>query len=626
MDGKILIRPLKNNYLRMKNKLIILLTAILGFTSCDSVLDTVPDGRESLADMFTNDATTSAYLNSCYKNFPKPGIFDYFWTNYRIALSDDAWEGYIAVLPVYQGAMTAQSNVQENSLNQSGFENYGGLWNNYWQSIRRCNVFLSYIGNATVNLETDRNRWTAEAKVLRACFNFELIKRYGPLPIITSPLGLNFDYSQLNRTSFKACVDNIVKDCNEAIATTDLPWRITTSNESGRMTKAVALAIKSQAILFAASPLWNDGNNYWAEAEAITKNSLDTCLANGYTLYSTVRNPSTFQSAYQEYFCSLADVSSNPIDMETILASKSTISNWYNVHGLPFLSPNKSGLNPTQELVDAYGMKSTGKPVLDLAKPYNDDKHLSPNYTPGSGYDPQNPYVGRDPRFYATVYYNGCSRKNLTGVATTVETFAGGNCGINPSQSKYTGTGYYGKKYDHPQSGTPTAISVSYKIYRLAELYLNYAEAANENGHTPEAIAAINIVRARATMPAIIATGLIKEDARLLIRNERRVELAYEENRYFDNRRYVSPDKDLSATDHYVTGMWILRSGTSPNYTYTYKRCVVGDVWDAATSTWKGTGMERACYTNKYLRWPIEYTESNRLYGATGVIWQNPGW
>lgn len=609
----------------MKTNIILFLILII-MASCQSILDVEPDGRKTLDEIFQDDATTSAYLNACYTDFPKFGKRNYFHTNYRIAFSDDAWEGYLQIMPVYKGGMTASNNVQENEVGQKGWDNSNGFWNKHWQNIQRCNTFLTRIGSAKVNKETDRSRWTAEAKTLRAFYYLELIKRYGPMPVITSPSGLETDLSALKRESFKTCVNQIVTDCNDAISSPDLPWRITAANEKGRFTKAIAAAIKSQAILFAASDLWNDGNNYWAEAERITKHSLDTCLANGYELYTVVRTPTKFESAYQEYFCSVADVSASPADKETILGSLDANSDWYNTHGLAMMNPNKSGLNPTQELVDAYGMKSTGKPILKLDMPYLDEKHLQPNYNPGSGYDPQNPYVGRDPRFYATVYYNGSKRYNRSKVLTTIETFKGGNCSIDPTKSTNSGTGYYAKKYDHPESGSPTAISTTYRVYRLAELYLNYAEAANENGNTVAAIAALNKIRERATMPVINATGLTKEDARLIIRNERRVEMAFEETRYFDVRRYTKPDGDLSQTDKYLTAMWIERKGTTPNFTYEYRRCVIGDTYDAATNTWTNSGLARSCYTNKYLRWPIELNEAKRLYGATGVIWQNPGW
>ena len=613
---------------KMKHLFIIITILFLGFTSCQDVLNILPDGRKTLDEIFQDDATVGAYLNTCYTRFPLYGLNNYLHNNFRIVLSDDAFDMGALVLPIYAGSMTSSASVQETENNQSTQDNYGGFWNNYWANIRRCNVFLSRIETAKVTLESDRNRWTAEAKTLRAFYNFELIKRYGPLPVITSPLGLDYDYDQLKRASFKECVDNIVNDCDEAIATADFPWRITATSERYRFTKAVAAAIKSQAILFAASDLFNDNNNYWAEAEKITKHSLDTCLANGYELYTTLRNPSLFEHPYQELFCNVADISAEPADKESILTTKYNGSNFWNVAGLPMLQNARSGTLPTQELVDAYGMVTTGEPVLNLEQPYLDEKHLEPNYNPASGYDPLNPYKNRDPRFYAAIYSNVSKRYNKSNVLTNVETFAGGNNGINPTSQKFTLTGYYTKKYDYPTNGVTgkTAVSVSYRAYRLAELYLNYAEAANENGHTAAAIAAVNVIRQRAGMPIIDAAGLDKDKARLRIRNERRVEMALEEVRYFDMRRWSKPNSDLKATARFVTAMWIERIGTSPNYSYEYRRCVVGDAWDKTTSAWKNTGRERLIYENKYLFWPIPLDEANRLYGATGQIWQNPGW
>jgi len=609
----------------MKNKLLIILLAFCGVTSCQNVLDVAPSGRMSLDEVFADDATTSAYLNSCYLNFPKWANFNSTSTNMRIALTDDAWDWYgnpaVPSNKMYIGSATSTNPILENEDNRNdNTDDVMGFWNKCWQNIRRCNVFLSRIATAKVTLESDRNRWTAEAKALRAFYNFELIIRYGGMPIVTSPLGLDYDYKQLKREPFKACVDNIIKDCNEALATPEFPWRISAGNEAYRFTKAIAAAVKSSAILFAASDLWNGGQTHWAEAEAITKKSLDDCLANGYELYTKVNNPSIFQSAYQEYFCSVTDWSSTPVDKETILASSYINNDWIQFHGLPIQVAYKSGLCPSQELVDAYGMQVSGQPILKLDKPYLDEAHLQPNYNPGSGYNPVNPYIGRDPRFYATIYYNGAKRKNSAGVLTDIQTYYGGNCGINVNVRARTITGYYSKKYDHPSATISARISATYRIMRLAELYLNYAEAANENGNLPGAVGAVNVIRARAGMPNINPAS--KDEARLLIRNERRVELAYEENRYFDLRRWTKPDADLTATDRYLTGMWIIKTGTALDY----KRFSIGDSWDTSTGSWSNTATPRACYTNKYLIWPIQLVESRRLEAASGKKWQNPGW
>ena len=117
----------------------------------------------------------------------------------------------------------------------------------------------------------------------------------------------------------------------------------------------------------------------------------------------------------------------------------------YDVIGAPVLGNAQLTIVPSQELVDAYDMLATGKPVLDLSKPYNDEKHLSPNYNPNSGYDPANPYKGRDPRFQATIFYNN-SPVLLGKEPAVVETYVGGNSEIRTSGNTNTRTGYYWRK------------------------------------------------------------------------------------------------------------------------------------------------------------------------------------
>lgn len=596
----------------MKKIFIFVSIIFLFITSCQEALDVSPDGRTTIEEIFQNDANTAAYLNTCYANFQTWGLNDAV-CNWRIADSDDSWANFADPIRIYKGGETAANPVHGTSA-------ASGTWDNFWRNIRACNIFLSNIATASVNSETDRKRWTAEAKVLRAFYNMEMIKRWGGLPIITSPLGFDFDYTTLKRETFRACVDNVLKDCDEALAIPELPWRLISTDEDRRMTKAIASAIKSSAMLFAASDLWNEGQNYWAEAETITKKSLDDCLANGYELYRTILNPNVFQSAYSEYFCTKYDNSATPIDRETILIGQQT-NLWPYRAGMPMWKNFASGCTPTQELVDQYDMQTSGLPVLKLDKPYLDEQHLQPNYNPGSGYDPTKPYVGRDPRFYATVWANGQKRIASNGKLTEIQTYQFGNNSIEPTNKRATATGYYSRKYDYPTSSSRTdALPTGYRYYRLGELYLNYAEAANENGHIPEAVAAINIIRTRAQMPPINPTN--KEEARILIRHERRIEMAFEETRHFDVRRWEKPDGNLFETNRYLTGMWIVKTGNNLDY----KRFVLGDNWDPTTNSWTNTGLPRECCYNKNLIWPIELGEARRLGASTGVNWQNPGW
>ena len=129
----------------------------------------------------------------------------------------------------------------------------------------------------------------------------------------------------------------------------------------------------------------------------------------------------------------------------------------------------------------------------------------------------------------------------------------------------------------------------------------------------------IKPIRDRVHMPNIAPAN--EDEARLMIRNERRIEMAYEQNRYYDMRRWTPPTEDM-ATGKYLTGMWIEKVGKKLQY----RRFVIGDVYDRQSDKWLGTGWSRACYVNKYLLHPIELSEVSRLETATGVKWQNPGW
>lgn len=615
----------------MNKKILTLLTSsILLLSSCESVLDISPEGRKDLDEIFSSEVTTGAYLNGCYQDFPQFGLGYFFWTSTPEALSDNAWEYHtdpnICIVQAYKDNIKPQrgKNFLIMDIGPSGnFLNISS-WDLYYRNINRCNVFLSRIATATVPSEQDRSRWTAEARVLRAFYYMELMMRFGDIPLLTDPTPLEYSNELLKKSSIKTIADFIVSECRDVIEnSSELPWRITAPSESERMTKSVAAAVMSRSVLWAASPLCNKGNDYWEEAESVTDYALNKLLSNGFELYTNVLNPSVFgENAYFEYNCTQMDISTSPVDKESILASRQVINNWWDVMGTPICTANKAGLCPTQELVDAFPMNN-GKYVVDLAKPYLDENHLKPNLIAGSGYDEKNPYVNRDPRFYALVLYNGSIVRNAADQEVTVETYNGGNSGLQMGTMLRTCTGYYSRKHYHPLSRrNGPAYNASQRIFRLAELYLNYAEAAAECGHLDQAAKAIEPIRKRVNMPNIDISGKSKEQVILEIRNERRIELAYEGLRYYDIRRWNNPNEDMP-TVRVETGMWIEKN---PDNSYTYQRFRIGDTYDPASGKWAGTGWDKGCYSKKYLFHPLEQEEADRLYALTGEIWQNPGW
>lgn len=602
----------------MKKKLLytcIAASFALSLGSCSDVMDVTPDGRLSLEEVFANPDYTAAYFSQAFDNLPHKMMNYYWFDNLPSALSDESWscddvEG-VGAINAYKGQGSARENLFETCYNENFECQY---WERYWKSIRTINVFLQNIPTAAVNSETDRSRMTAEAHVLRAYYYLQLIKWYGALPIIKVPFPDDVDYSTVKKSSAVDCLKFVVEDCETAMLCEDLPWRIVNDREFRRLTRAMAAAIRSQAALYAASPLYNTGGeNLWDYAYEKNKDSYQKLKANGYELYTQQHHPEEYLNAYGEYFAQNATGGANPIDRETIwLDIKDNWGMWW-VWGLPIQSNYRAGCVPSQELVDAYDMLETGKPVLDLKQPYLDETHLQPNYTEGSGYNPARPYEGRDPRFYATIIYNGASIY-VGNTKSVVQTYNGGNSELRDNDRRYTRTGYYLNKYRNWQAYSGlSGQDGKWKHYRMGEVYLNLAEAAIEAGHIDEGLALINDIRHRAGFdPSVDVTATTQEEARLLLRHERQVEFAFEEHLFFDTRRWTRNEEDLE-NEKFCTGMRAKRSGLK----LTYERFIVGS---------DGSSPSKLSYKAKWHFLPIPIDDVSSLEDQTGDRWQNYGW
>ncbi|MCI1684439.1 MAG: RagB/SusD family nutrient uptake outer membrane protein [Prevotella sp.] len=631
--------------------ILLIISSMTFLSSCESALDQAPDGKISYDDVFADNDKVSAYLNTCYSYLPSMGNLYFFFSRGPACWSDEAWDaddldvGYAASARYYNGDATASDFP---AWGGTVYNNNGNYWSSCFEGIHDCSYFLQRIGKATVTSESDRSRWTAEAHLLRAYYYSTLLKWFGcGLPLISSPYNYWDDFSKVKRASYYETVKFIIADCDTALTCEDLPWRITTSAEAGRFPKALAWAIKSRMILYAASPLYSDSADHWQEAYTIDKEALDSLKVHGYELYNALHDKATYFGAdsyfgytgypdslkekaamYNEYFCTPMEYTATPNDKETIYESTHT-SLSTDVEGIGSQHGYKTGACPSQELVDCFNTLD-GQPILNLTKPYLDEEtHLEPNYnTANTMYNSQDPYKNRDPRFYAYIYYNGSQRKAWWSFAETtaspenypasigyrvrkIMTYIGEpRTGTSSSGRTTTRTGYYLRKFIKPNTGDNKGSSeCGFKEYRLAEVILNFAEAAAHAGHTEEAIKAVNEIRERAGMPDL-PSGLSGDDLLNRIYNERRVELACEENRYFDVRRLHKSDEDLSKTDKWVTAANIIRNADG---TFTYGRKQVN-------------GKNRQCYSNKWLKCPIPLDEVNNIIALTGDNWQNPGW
>ncbi len=598
----------------------IIMALILSTTSCSDVLDMAPDGNMQMDEVLQDPEKVEALLNSCYNNIPQKGYTYWFFESLVVAASDDGYtsdEGQgVPTTALYQ-----DNNSASNHSIRDAHDGHGGndnnYWERYWQQIRLCSQFIEVIDGAAVNVEANRGRFKAEARVLRAFYYMELIKWFGKVPILDATTPFDADFSNLSRSSVYDVAKFIISDCDAALAEANLPWRIDNGNDGMRVTKALALALKTKAMLFAASPLHNEGQSHWEEAYTVAKDAVTKLKANGYELFTKTTQPTVYgtgpAAAFRQLVTQSADYSATPRDKETIFQARSGgVFVWHVGYiGSNMANTYKCGTSPTQELVDAFET-SDGIPILDLSKPYLDEKHLQPNYNAANTtYDKQNPYTNRDPRFNETVLHNG-STITWDNKAVEVQTFTGGQHApsFDITNRVNSRTGYYHSKMVTPGASGNNGINNSnWKFYRLGETLLDLAEAAAEAGKLDEARAAANEVRKRSGMPDLPAS-LSKENLILRIRNERRVELAWEEQRYFDIRRWQKPNGDLSETSKWFTAMIITKNS---NGTFTYSRRNI-------------SSNPRGGWQNRDLLLPLPLNEAASLESVTGQKWQNPGW
>lgn len=422
------------------------------------------------------------------------------------------------------------------------------------------------------NRKKDIRIWKAEARFLRAFFHFELLKRFGPVPIVKSSLSISGDYSGMARPSMDECVKFIVNECDTAAKYLDLkPWRDDTA--LGHATKGAALALKSRVLLYAASPLYLDYENLdetnlptnaekWELAAKAAKAVIDLGAYQLATSYGQL-----FQNQFQS--------------TEYIFMRRYTVSDNVEKANFPVSFGGTGGTNPSVNLLDSYEMTDG-----------TDFSWTNPTQA-------ANPYADRDSRMDATFLFNEQNFHN-----GKVECYIGGKDGLY--QTNATTTGHYLRKYLNKSVNIQTGggkLGHTFPFFRLAEIYLNYAEALNEYAPDNADIARyVNLVRERADQHPL-PSGLTQDEMRQRIRRERRVELAFEEHRAWDVRRWKVASSTLGAP---LRGLRIERDNTQATPTYTYTPYVV----------------ERRAFQPKMYWYPIPQSELMKLVGWK----QNPQW
>ncbi|WP_183572892.1 RagB/SusD family nutrient uptake outer membrane protein [Mucilaginibacter sp. X5P1] len=530
---------MKNRYLKY-GQIFLLAVLIISMGACkkDDFLNVSPKGSLTDATTFSSEDNADLFVNDIYNQLPdinnEDQVLDQYTDNDFVGA---AW-------------MTGQSVVRSNSINPSNVP--GGpansfSWSGLYSDIRKCNVFLQEAAKNKGNFSADwYTQRVGEVTFLRAFFYSILYTNYNGVPIITTPLD-NSDGSNIfvARGTADQTVAFIEADCDAAAGALAAK-----APQTGRATSGAALTLKGWIELFAASPLSNKTNDpaKWAKAAAT---NLQVINSKAYSLFSD----------YNGQFLAV-----NNWNSETIFARGYAAPNKGHkkegmlgpviVHGGEQAWGN---LAPTQNLVDDYEMDN-GKPITD----------------PTSGYDPQHPYANREQRFYESIVYDGSAWQG-----DIWESRIGGNNQIDlGSTSDISNTGYNGKKTLDESINGQTSLGISpntsnYIFYRYAEVLLSYAEAQNEAvGPDQSVYDAVNQVRTRVALPNLPG-GLSQADMRTDIHRERRIELAMEDKRWYDIRRWditTGPNGVLTTPDY---GMEITPNDNTPHTTnLTYKRVI----------------------------------------------------
>ena len=487
-------------------------------SSCNGFLDREEDSFIDKTATFDSYNRTKQYLTYAYTLLPD-GLNRFSREAMLASATDDA-----------EFAIESAEIQQLNNGSWNALNNPDDVWNRYFSGISKCCTLLENTDHVNLDISRldpdkqveyanslkDIRMWRAEARFLRAYFHFELLKRYGPIPLVTSTLSINGNYENTPRPTMKEVVDFIAKECDIAADTLELtPWR-NVNDAFGRATKGAALALKSRLLLYAASPLYVDfGDTNEANKPtdvALWKSAADAARAvidlNQYELASSYAD--LFKNDFQ--------------NKEYIFVRRYAANSDFEKSNFPVSFGGKGGTNPSQNLVDDYEMLD-GTPF-----DWNDPAKAA------------QPFENRDARLGATILMNMAPFKGKK-VATYPE---GADATPNPNATK---TGYYLRKFLNEDVNIQTGGSSSghvVPLFRLAEIYLNYAEALNECDPTnPDIALYLNKVRNRASLPNVSA--LSQEQMRAVIQHERRVELAFEEHRSWDVRRWKIASSTLGA-------------------------------------------------------------------------------
>lgn len=606
-------------------KLAVILLMISSLTACD-YLDVQLDNQMTQNEVFSKRATTEAYLAQVYGHLP----------------AEYNWLGDGSVVPRSDEALFSwYAGVAHLTFNDGSWGTTTGdfnIWSYKYQGINQATIFMNHVDECLDIDVSSRARMKAEARFLRAYFYFELLRQYGPVYIWgDNDSNILIRAEEVDRHPLDVNVSFILEEYEKALA--DLPLTITDPTWYGRITKGIVLAAKSRLLLYVASPLFNGSGLYkglknkegeflfpqsedlnkWEDAAKAAKAVIDLDL---YKLYENNTEKDPMRKAIKSYMGVTFDKWNN----EVIWGAWYTDGFALNVRCAPprVVKEGYGGYAPSLKLVDTYpmaesgrypvtGYSSNGSPIVDSKSGYRGSGFTENFKHPLDTFGlvkAHNSCVGRDARFYASILANGFNWIN-TYKGTKLVTFYTGGTSTFTSSGDCVKSGFLWRRMTDPSLNIEEGNwgQIFWPNYRLAEIYLNYAEACNEKPQRDEseALKYINLVRNRAGLNNLeIAYPEVKGDKTLLrklIQKERMVELAFEGHRYHDVRRWMIAVDEM----------------TGPNWTLNLLSTTYEDSWARTDQMWAG---KPRLFLPKHYFFPINQTQLNEMKNMT----QNYGW
>lgn len=533
----------------VRNTLLAALLMLVLPACEDNFLDLASTSQQQDEDIFSTFIMTDQVVNNLYRK--TRGVYTYLSGQNMSSATDES-----------KDASNWMASMSFNNGSWSGNNNpIGNTWRDNYVAIRQANSILEGVEKYKTPDDPNNPGYLdirlGEVYFLRAWFLAEQLRQFGGAIIVTTTIDQN-DTENLNRprNTYDECVAQIISDCQEAYKRVLFEYP---ANQTGRVTKGTCLALQARMLLYSASPLWAEAGKTswqadinpntlasdpekWRKAADAAKAVIDLQNASGGVAY--MLEPTL--EARQEMFRR-----NTLISKEVIWMRRDEANQGYDQYIFPIGSNGWSGAAPTQNMVDDYETMD-GVPISD----------------PNSGYDPAEPYKDRDPRFYSDILFNGAPWKGRT-----IQTFTGGR-DEQSTATDHSRTGYYLRKLadESITVGQGSGRSIQGIVFRLPEFYLSYAEALNEyNPGQPDILKYVNMVRERAGQKPL-PEGLSQEQMRARIRNERRIELSFENHRFWDVRRW----KIANQTEKAIFGMKPVPDANTPGG-YRYDRFKVED-------------------------------------------------